>query len=584
MPPVIDNNALVPPGGPYNIPTISSDGGNQYGNQLNTQIGSYTVQPGETLSGIGQMFGVPWQQIYSLNQGTIGSNPNMIQPGMTFQIPGGGPQNSGSLGGTMTGTQLGPNMFGGTQPPPSGVQPPQSGTQLPSGNAEQTLEGVPQFAYTPEQQQYLNSFTNYQNQIMGLSSMVDSNYNAELAEINAEMNNLKLAQQQENEAYVSGLRQAGIVSGLSQFTPEIMKGSVKMAVDQGIKKLTDLAVKQRGLIREAQDANLTRKMSILKELKSIDSEKYQTAREMKADFYTNLKNERELERETVAENLPSLYDELRTLPPEARDGRLMQYAQQLGVPLSRLKSYYREYDRAENKAIADYRTKMAEVAFDVPFTYDDIYNSTPQQFMQKLMSSKVVKNQLLSSSMDIALKQAQINKYNAEASAASATGQLSPKQVPQFNAMVNKYNTSPLVAANDRATILRDITKRTMRDPSNASNQVAFIYSFIQALDTYNSAVREGEIGFVAGTAGLAQKLENLPNKIMRGTILSTTKMNELMSVANSLTTSIANGAKSKTQTFRSQANVTGVGAAFDEFLMGSGNGLYQPPLNSFLR
>ena len=414
------NNNTLPPTGTTTYPTISSDGGQQYGTQINNQLGQYTVQPGDTLSGIGLQFGVPWQTIYNLNQGTIGSNPNMIIPGQVLSL--GGPQNTGSLQNTMSGTNTGPAMFTGTQPPPSGgsVLPPTTEGQPPTA-PQQNLAGVPQFQYTAEQQQYLNSFNNYQNQLMSLSSMVDQNYNAELAEINAEMNNLKLAQQKENDAFASGMRQAGLVSGLSQFTPEIMKGNVKMAVDQGIAKLTELSVKQRSMLREAQDANLTRKVSILKELRSLDSEKYQTARQMKQDFFDNLKQQRELERETVAENLPAIYDELRSLPQEQRDARILQYAQQLDIPASRLQSYYRQYDKEENKVITDMRAQIAAQAFDVAFNYDDIYNSTPQQFMKKLMSSKVIKNSLLSQSLDNMLKQAQVSKLIADVGALGNT-------------------------------------------------------------------------------------------------------------------------------------------------------------------
>jgi LysM repeat protein len=48
---------------------------------------SYTVQRGDTLSGIGAKFGVSWQSIAQLNDL---SNPNLIFPGQVLLIPGGG--------------------------------------------------------------------------------------------------------------------------------------------------------------------------------------------------------------------------------------------------------------------------------------------------------------------------------------------------------------------------------------------------------------------------------------------------------------------------------------------------------------
>jgi LysM repeat protein len=49
---------------------------------------TYTVKSGDTLSSIGQHFGVPWQRIYKANKGVIGSNPNFITPGERLKIPG----------------------------------------------------------------------------------------------------------------------------------------------------------------------------------------------------------------------------------------------------------------------------------------------------------------------------------------------------------------------------------------------------------------------------------------------------------------------------------------------------------------
>jgi len=48
---------------------------------------TYTVQPGDTLSGIGQRFGLAWRRIYEANRSTIGPDPNLIRPGQVLVIP-----------------------------------------------------------------------------------------------------------------------------------------------------------------------------------------------------------------------------------------------------------------------------------------------------------------------------------------------------------------------------------------------------------------------------------------------------------------------------------------------------------------
>jgi hypothetical protein len=48
----------------------------------------YTVQPGDTLSGIAAKLGLSgWQRLYEVNAKTIGGNPNAIRPGQVLVVP-----------------------------------------------------------------------------------------------------------------------------------------------------------------------------------------------------------------------------------------------------------------------------------------------------------------------------------------------------------------------------------------------------------------------------------------------------------------------------------------------------------------
>jgi len=53
-------------------------------------MATYVIQRGDTLSKIGQKYGIPWQQIYNANKGAIGGNPNLIYSGTKLNIPGKG--------------------------------------------------------------------------------------------------------------------------------------------------------------------------------------------------------------------------------------------------------------------------------------------------------------------------------------------------------------------------------------------------------------------------------------------------------------------------------------------------------------
>lgn len=57
---------------------------NVSGNRPETQ--TYTVQEGDTLSGIASKFGTSWQAVYNANRGVIGDNPDLIKPGEVLSI------------------------------------------------------------------------------------------------------------------------------------------------------------------------------------------------------------------------------------------------------------------------------------------------------------------------------------------------------------------------------------------------------------------------------------------------------------------------------------------------------------------
>ena len=51
-------------------------------------MSTYTIQRGDTLSGIASKYGTTWQELYNANKGVIGSNPNLIYSGTVLTLPG----------------------------------------------------------------------------------------------------------------------------------------------------------------------------------------------------------------------------------------------------------------------------------------------------------------------------------------------------------------------------------------------------------------------------------------------------------------------------------------------------------------
>ena len=49
-------------------------------------VQTYTVRSGDNLSSIASRNGTTWQQLYALNRGTIGGNPNVIKAGQVLRV------------------------------------------------------------------------------------------------------------------------------------------------------------------------------------------------------------------------------------------------------------------------------------------------------------------------------------------------------------------------------------------------------------------------------------------------------------------------------------------------------------------
>lgn len=79
-------------GGPHAGPimghTLASGGGSNSGGTTNPRPKTYTVKAGDTLSGIAAKLHYPggWQALYAKNKAAVGSNPDLIHPGLVLQL------------------------------------------------------------------------------------------------------------------------------------------------------------------------------------------------------------------------------------------------------------------------------------------------------------------------------------------------------------------------------------------------------------------------------------------------------------------------------------------------------------------
>lgn len=156
---------------------------------------------------------------------------------------------------------------------------------------------------------------------------------------------------------------------------------------------------------------------------------------------------------------------------------------------------------------------------------------------------------------------------------------MTSRQLTAFNQIVSAYNRSPLIMASDRTAVLKNTIQQVYADPNNAAIQLNLAYSYIQALDTYQSAVREGELSLVNSIDSKVGQLQNSISQIQNGQIIRPEVAKQIADAALLIVNTIDGAAKQKAESFRSQANVVGVGTQWDEYEGGFTAGFDSPPI-----
>jgi hypothetical protein len=149
-----------------------------------------------------------------------------------------------------------------------------------------------------------------------------------------------------------------------------------------------------------------------------------------------------------------------------------------------------------------------------------------------------------------------------------------PRRIATFNGIANAADRSPLIKAADRTIvlgraiddILGNASKKITASPTDPAKQMNLAYSYIQALDTYQSAVREGELG---NLGMLGTQLEQLGVAAKRtafeGAFMPKNVAENIARAAKVLNDTIQEGAQQKRQEFRNRAKASKVEDLWDE-------------------
>lgn len=155
---------------------------------------------------------------------------------------------------------------------------------------------------------------------------------------------------------------------------------------------------------------------------------------------------------------------------------------------------------------------------------------------------------------------------------------LNYRQAGIINPIIAGYRNSAPVKAVARMAPLEGVVKRIEQNPSNAFAQLTEIYGFIQALDTYQSTVREGEIGLTQQTMSKVENLKNTLTRITNARLLSPEAALGIAREARALMADIRTSATDAAKMYRAQAAVNGLTSSWDQFMSQAGIGGLTPP------
>lgn len=148
-----------------------------------------------------------------------------------------------------------------------------------------------------------------------------------------------------------------------------------------------------------------------------------------------------------------------------------------------------------------------------------------------------------------------------------AEGGRSPQQIQNFMTLSGQYQKSPLVAASDRTVVLADAIKAIQEDPSNPTAQLNLAYSYVQALDTYQSAVREGELQNISQLATKFDQLRVSANRIAStGAFMPAGLATDIARTSQRMIAAIQQAKQAKAADFGKRARVAGVGDMWDAY------------------
>jgi len=166
--------------------------------------------------------------------------------------------------------------------------------------------------------------------------------------------------------------------------------------------------------------------------------------------------------------------------------------------------------------------------------------------------------------LDLEKKRLEILKLQKDISST----EMNPRETQNFLAISNKFQADSIMQAGNKGAAAIEIANDVIKNPGSAGNQLKILYTLVKNLDP-DSAVREGELSLASQTQSYFDKFKTSFDRLSKGKLLSETATKELAEATKDLAQNWFDAAERREKQYVSQANVAGVGEAFDEYLKG---------------
>ncbi len=234
-----------------------------------------------------------------------------------------------------------------------------------------------------------------------------------------------------------------------------------------------------------------------------------------------------------------------------------------GDAINTTRQFISDIENTKNKSRDDARTLIKD-AFSIGGA-ESLKGLDPVEIARLETEAGYPKGYIEGVSTTLKERELELKRQNDATNKALTTYQTSQL----FQGIVNAYNKSPLIQASDRTPVLKDAIKNIRANPSNGALQLNLAYSYIQALDTYQSAVREGELSLVNSIDSKVGQIQGWTQQIINGQIVRPDVAKQIASAAEQVLNTISSAAVQKAKSFESQANVAGVGPQWQQYTAG---------------